>query len=244
MNNKGFKLIAILLLGAGILYLANTFYLSNKPKNNFTDNAIETSIAKEEVTLENTKSSNEALTSSVDKGEEVTKNNSLSSNSTLNNSTSELKENKPLKVTRPDGRPKILLPEIILTDKDGKKVSIKSFEGKNIIINVWASWCGPCKSEMPDLLELEGELKEDEALIMVNSPGFNGETKESALSYLDKEGLNFKNLLFGDDPNELMKLQASVIPTSLFVDKEGYVYEFVQGAISKEKFRELLDGAQ
>ncbi|GEM_PF-3599267 len=151
-------------------------------------------------------------------------------------------DSKPEVITTTDGRKKRLLPDnLIVTDMDGNNVNLRDFEGKKMIINIWASWCGPCKAEMPDLMSLESKLKDDEILVMINSSGFNGETPEKAKEYLKDNGLSFKNMTFDEESYVTMVLGADVIPTSLFVDSDGYVVGYSQGAMSEEKFRMILD---
>lgn len=256
MNKKIITLFISTILLVGVIFFAQKYHEGATKEKSFLtesgkveDNKI---IETQSTTLEVTNSSldqkdpvasnafNSSNTSNTSDNSNTTKNEINTGNSSIANNS---KAEKPEKVKLPNGRVKIILPDITVSDKDGKKVKLRSFEGKKMIINVWASWCGPCKAEMPDLAELEKELKDDEMLVMVNSIGMNGETVEVATKYVEDEGLEFKNLFFADDPVELMKFEPQVIPTTLIVDSEGYVINYIQGARNKEYFRKALDEA-
>ena len=67
-----------------------------------------------------------------------------------------------------------------MTDADGATLTLADFKGKPVLLNFWASWCGPCQSEMPDIQTAWKEHGTDVEFVIVNMTGMNGETEQSA----------------------------------------------------------------
>ena len=80
-----------------------------------------------------------------------------------------------------------LAPDFTVYDKDGKPVKLSDFRGKPVVLNFWASWCGPCQSEMPTFNEKYGELGDEIHFLMVNLTDSAAE-KENALSLIAQKG--------------------------------------------------------
>lgn len=136
---------------------------------------------------------------------------------------------------------KAKLPNFDVYDKDGNQVSISTFKGKKIILNIWASWCGPCKAEMPDFLEIDKELKEDSdtVVVMVNLT-FGMETRDTATKYLTDNKMEFKNMFFDDKQSAGASLAIRALPTTIFVDKEGYIHKYHEGTMRKASVLSIL----
>lgn len=136
---------------------------------------------------------------------------------------------------------KAKLPNFDVYDEDGNQVSISKFKGKKIILNIWASWCGPCKAEMPDFLELDKEFKEDgdTVVVMVNLT-FGMETKETATKYLTENKMEFKNMFFDDKQSAGASLAIRALPTTIFVDEEGYIHKYHEGTMRKDSVLSIL----
>ena len=78
----------------------------------------------------------------------------------------------------------IIAPDFEVIDKEGNPVKLSSFFGKPIVLNFWASWCGPCQSEMPDFNEKYAELGGDVHFVMVNMTDGGRETVETASAFI------------------------------------------------------------
>jgi peroxiredoxin len=124
----------------------------------------------------------------------------------------------------------ILAPDFHVYDKDGNTVHLSDFFGKPIVLNFWASWCGPCQSEMPDFNEKYAELGNEVHFVMVNMTDGGRETVETASAFIEKNGYNFP--VFFDTMGEAAATYGAYsLPTSFFINAEGHVIAQAVGAI-------------
>ena len=126
-------------------------------------------------------------------------------------------------------------PNFSLKNMNNKEVTLRELEGKKVFINFWASWCPPCKAEMPDIQKLYENHGEDIKIIAVNLE----EEKTKVEKYLNNEELDFTVLL---DKNNKVAGQYLVraIPTSYFLNEKGIIIEKNLGVLSYEKMKENL----
>ena len=124
------------------------------------------------------------------------------------------------------------VPDFTVYDMEGNPVRLSDFFGKPIVLNFWASWCGPCKMEMPDFQEKYLELGEEIQFLMVNATG-GRETAESAKAFIQEQGYTFP--VFLDTANQaVMTYGAYSLPTTIFIDAEGIGVAKAVGAINAE----------
>ena len=107
-------------------------------------------------------------------------------------------------------------------DADGNKVKLSDFFGKPIVLNFWASWCGPCKSEMPTFDEVYKEYKDDIHFVIVNLTDGHQETVESATNYVESSGYSFP-IYYDKDSDGAETYGVYSIPVTYFIDKDGYL---------------------
>lgn len=113
-------------------------------------------------------------------------------------------------------------PEFTLQDLNGKPVALSSFKGKVVYLNFWASWCGPCKKEFPELSKLAMRFQESNFVILA----INQDIKRSSVDeFLDEHATLASNMIVLLDPkfSVITSYGPRSMPTSFIVDKEGMV---------------------
>jgi thiol-disulfide isomerase/thioredoxin len=124
-------------------------------------------------------------------------------------------------------RSTIVLPDIVLADVRGAPVSLSTHAGRPLVVNLWASWCGPCRREMPTLVRAQAEHPRI-AFVFANQ----GEDAAEVADYLRSEALAPGNILL-DPESELMRLTgARALPTTLFFDADGRLRAAHMGELS------------
>ena len=134
----------------------------------------------------------------------------------------------------------IIAPDFEVIDKEGNPVKLSSFFGKPIVLNFWASWCGPGQSEMPDFNEKYAELGGDVHFVMVNMTDGGRETVETASAFIEKNGYDFP-VLFDTKSEAAMTYGAYSLPTSFFINAEGHVIAPAVGAIDAATLQRGID---
>ena len=133
-----------------------------------------------------------------------------------------------------------MAPDFTVYDLEGNPVSLSDFRGKPVVVNFWASWCGPCQMEMPDFnekyLALEGEV----AFLMVNMTDGSRETVETASAFI--AGTEYAFPVFYDtDLDAAMAYSVYSLPTTFFIDAQGHAIAQATGAIDAETLQKGID---
>ena len=109
-----------------------------------------------------------------------------------------------------------------------RKIRINEHKGKIIILNFWASWCGPCKEEMPSLDKLQANTKLD---IMIFPINFGNDSSEKAKKFFEDTKIQNLNIFFDNSFSLAKKLSLRGVPTSVLLNKEGKEFARVIGVI-------------
>ena len=119
---------------------------------------------------------------------------------------------------------------------NGTSIDIKS-PAKVLVINYWATWCAPCRKEIPELNELDHQLSDRLDVIGVNYDGVVG---EQLLQKMQKLGIKFENLY--SDPREIWGLEEiSVLPETLIIDSQGQLIHRLVGPQTKRFLEALIN---
>lgn len=157
------------------------------------------------------------------------------SNNSNSNSQSIDKENK---------NEKIMSIDFTLYDQNGKEHKLSDYKGKTVFLNFWATWCPPCKEEMPYIEQLYKEYNKnnkDVVILVVASPNLDREgSKEDIIEFLQQEKYTFPVVM--DNNGELAyQYGISAYPTTFIIDKEGYITQYVPGAMDKQTMKYLIE---
>ena len=129
-------------------------------------------------------------------------------------------------------------PDFTMTDNEGNPVKLSDLiaNGKPIVLNFWASWCPPCKREMPEFDAVYQGLGSEVQFVMLDLIDGQRETVEMGEKYVSEQGFSFP-VYFDTNQEGAYAYGIRSIPTTLFIDKDGYIIAGVQGAIDEETLR-------
>ncbi len=133
-----------------------------------------------------------------------------------------------------------LAPDFTVYDLEGNQVKLSDYFGKPIVLNFWASWCGPCKMEMPEFEEKYRELGEEVQFLMVNMTTGNNESQEKASGYVRDQGFTFP-VLYDLDSSAAVTYSVYSLPTTYFISREGYLMAQAMGAIDGDTLQRGID---
>ena len=122
-------------------------------------------------------------------------------------------------------------PDFTAYDADGNAVRLSDYFGKPLVLNFWASWCGPCKSEMPEFQQAYEEQADVQFLLVNMTTG--RETQADAQALLEQEGYTFP-VLFDLDADAAATYSVYSLPTTYFLDAEGNLVAWARGALDGE----------
>ena len=122
-------------------------------------------------------------------------------------------------------------PDFTVTDADGNEVKLSDFRGKGVVLNFWASWCGPCKSEMPHFQEAYEQYGEEVQFLMVNMSTAFGDSRSDAEQVLTDGGYTFP-VYYDTNAECAYGYGVTGIPMTFFIDKNGNLVSGKTGMIS------------
>ena len=136
-------------------------------------------------------------------------------------------------------------PDFELTDQFGNVHTLDDYKGKVIFLNFWATWCGPCRGEMPEIQKLHEEFSSQEdsevVILGVAAPNLGKETDVDGITeFLEDNGYDYPVLM--DTTGELFSQYGiTSFPTTFMITKEGEVFGYVSGQITEDIMRSIID---
>ena len=140
---------------------------------------------------------------------------------------------------------KSIAPDFTLTDMEGKSVSLSDFRGKVVLLNFWATWCPPCRAEMPSMERLYSEMRDKDFVLLAVNVEENGQNAVS--SFVEDIPVSFP-ILFDSAQKISSIYRVSGIPQTYIIDKEGQIIQQVTGGVAwdspevRKYFSSLVEG--
>ena len=141
--------------------------------------------------------------------------------------------------TAPPVRQEPKAPNFTVYDAEGNAVLLSDYLGKPIVLNFWASWCSPCKNEMPDFQAQYEALGNEVQFLMINMTG-GRETLSTTKNFIAQQGYTFP-VFYDTFYSAADAYTVTLLPTTYFIDSEGYVIAYVTGAINATTLQEGID---
>ncbi|MCI0956460.1 redoxin family protein [Clostridioides difficile] len=214
------KIGGIILIVSGILMMVNGFGSISKHFNTSQNSKIESK--QEENKREN----------STDKEENSDGNDSQKDSNNDNNDKGSNDEDRIKSI------------DFTLTDQYGKTHKLSDYEGKVVFLNFWATWCPPCKEEMPYIEQLHKDYNknnDDVVILGVASPNLGREgSREHVVNFLKDQGYTFPVVL-DEDGALAYQYGINAFPTTFIIDKEGYVTQYIPGAMDKATMASFIE---
>lgn len=135
------------------------------------------------------------------------------------------------------------IPAIDFTLKDqyGNTHTLSDYKGKTVFLNFWATWCSPCRAEMPDIQKLYEEFQQEDVVILgVAAPNLGREKSEEGIKgFLEENGYTYPVVM--DTEAEVFQAYGiNSFPTTFMIDKDGNVFGYISGQLSEETMRDII----
>jgi len=135
------------------------------------------------------------------------------------------------------------IPAIDFTLKDqyGNTHTLSDYKGKTVFLNFWATWCSPCRAEMPDIQKLYEEFQQEDVVILgVAAPGLGREKSEEGIKgFLEENGYTYP-VVMDTDAEAFQAYGINSFPTTFMIDKDGNVFGYIPGQLSEETMRDII----
>jgi thiol-disulfide isomerase/thioredoxin len=128
-------------------------------------------------------------------------------------------------------------PALVLKDVRGRTVRISDYKGKVVLLNFWATWCPPCRAEMPDLIKIQREYQSKG--LQVIGITYPPETIREVRQFMRKLGVNYP-IALGRKETKVLFDQTDTLPVTIVIDRKGKVHERIEGILLPEEFEEKI----
>lgn len=135
------------------------------------------------------------------------------------------------------------IPAIDFTLKDqyGNTHTLSDYKGKTVFLNFWATWCSPCRAEMPDIQKLYEEFQQEDIVILgVAAPNLGREKSEEGIKgFLEENGYTYP-VVMDTEAEAFQAYGINSFPTTFMIDKDGNVFGYIPGQLSEETMRDII----
>jgi len=125
------------------------------------------------------------------------------------------------------------LPELVFLDAYDKPLKLADYRVKTVLLNFWATWCGPCVKEMPSLDRLQAAMGKDKFVVLPLS--LDGPTRPKVVPFYEDKKLTNLGVYFDKSKKAMQALDVSILPTSILVDSQGREIGRLEGEADWEK---------
>ena len=131
------------------------------------------------------------------------------------------------------------VPNFTIYTGGGDAVQLSDFAGRPVIVNFWASWCGPCQNEMPDFEQAYADYGDEIEFVMLNAT-YGRETMDSARSFLEESGYTFP-VYYDTDADAAAAIGVTAFPTTLFIGPDGTLTAYAISMLDAETLQRGID---
>lgn len=130
-------------------------------------------------------------------------------------------------------------PDFTLNDLQGNPVKLSDYKGKTVLINFWATWCPPCRVEMPHMQRFYEDYNQQDVVILGVNLTPTEEKTNNVMSFVKDYGLTFP-ILLDSEGTVMQTYQVVAYPTTYLLDSSGVIREKYQGAINYDTMKEAV----
>ncbi|KMY49681.1 TlpA disulfide reductase family protein [Peribacillus loiseleuriae] len=129
-------------------------------------------------------------------------------------------------------------PDFELETLSGEKVKLSDYQGKKVMLNFWATWCGPCREEMPDMETFAKGLGKDTVILAINL-----DPQNDVQTFVDEMGVTFPILLDSQNIKNAVnkRYKVAAMPTTYFIDSEGLISRKHIGQVSLQSMEKYIE---
>ena len=131
------------------------------------------------------------------------------------------------------------VPDFTIYTDEGDAVQLSDFAGRPVIVNFWASWCGPCQNEMPDFEQAYADYGDEIEFVMLNAT-YGRETMDSARSFLEESGYTFP-VYYDTDADAAAAIGVTAFPTTLFIGPDGTLTAYAISMLDAKTLQRGID---
>ncbi len=137
-------------------------------------------------------------------------------------------------------KPGMLAEDFTLPMYEQDQGSLSDYAGQVVILNMWASWCGPCRAELPDLMKLQADYGEQGLSVLAVNMQFTERTVKDAPEFIEEMKLTLP-VFFDEDGDVWDRYQLVGLPTTFIIDRKGRIKQKIPGEVNYEGLQKIIE---